>query len=122
MSKRPAARQWSIVSTAALTAIHLLTSAGAVAAEDRWIFASFSKTTSGESTWTDEVALPSREGCLELLDAAIDADVGVLPLVGVVASRTQNTVVGTDPRTHRMLVLTIYSCRPEPATQRRGPG
>jgi len=91
-------------------------------AAEMWIFASFSKTTTGETTWTDEAALPSRARCLELLNTAVDSDAGVLPLVGVAVSRTQNTVVGTDPRTRRTLLLTIYSCRRESVPERSGPG
>ena len=113
---------WRVVLAIAAIALVVLPSAASVEAADAWIFASFSKVTGRETTWTDEAALPSRERCLELLDTALDSDVGTLRLVGVVASRTQNTVVGTDPKTRRMLLLTIYSCRRESVPERPGPG
>lgn len=113
---------WRVVLAIAAIALVGQLSAASAQAADAWIFASFSKVTGGETTWTDEVALPSRERCLELLDAALDSDVGTLRLVGVAASRTQDTVVGTDPKTRRMLLLTIYSCRPGPVPERPGPG
>jgi hypothetical protein len=110
---------WTVAVVAALA---LVTAAATAEAADMWIFASFSKTNTGETTWTDEAALPTRDRCMELLNTALDSDVGVLPLVGVSVARTQNTVVGTDPRTHRPLLLTIYSCRPESVPERRQPG
>lgn len=105
---------------AVATGLAVVISVAPLEAADVWIFGSFSKTISGETTWTDEAALPSREGCLQLLATAVDSDAGVLPLVGVAVSRTQNTVVGTDPRTRRTLLLTIYSCRREPEPVRDG--